>query len=64
MTFKQCVEAPPSTEHWPTPVHLYYEGRGRWLVETHVSEVQVEFDEGTGTFSTRNFAPVNAGCRG
>ncbi len=62
-TFRQCVEAPPSEENWPTPVHLYYEGNGRWLVETHLSEVQVVFDEATGTFSPRNFAPPNPGCR-
>ena len=62
-TFRQCVEAPPSTERWPAPVHLYYEGRGKWLVETHLSEVQVVFDEASGTFSPRNFAPPNEGCR-
>ena len=61
-TFRECVEAPPSTEHWPTPVHLYYEGNGRWLVETHLSEVQVVFNEATETFTPRNFAPPNPGC--
>jgi len=63
MTFRECVELPPSHEKWPTPVHLYYEGKGRWLVETHVSEVQVVFDEATATFKPRNFAPSNPGCR-
>jgi hypothetical protein len=62
-TFRQCVELPPSTDHWPTPVHLYYEGHGKWLVETHLSEVQVSFDEAVGTFTPRNFAPPNPGCR-
>jgi len=62
-TFKECVELPPSHEKWPVPVHLYYEGSRRWLVETHVSEVQVEFNEVTATFRTRNFAPPNPGCR-
>ena len=52
-----------SHEKWPTPVHLYYEGKGRWLVETHVSEVQVVFDEATASFAPRNFAPVNPACR-
>ena len=60
-TFRECVELPH--EKWPTPVHLYYEGKGRWLVETHVSEVQVVFDEATGTFSPRNFQPLNPDCR-
>lgn|GEM_PF-6017915 len=62
-TFRECVELPPSGERWPTPVHLYYEGQSRWLVETHLSEVQVVFDEVEGGFSTRNFAPPNPGCR-
>jgi hypothetical protein len=62
-TFRECVELPPSHEKWPTPVHLYYEGNGRWLVETHVSEVQVVFDEATATFRPRNFAPANPACR-
>jgi hypothetical protein len=63
LTFKECVERPPSEEHWPVPVHLYYEGLGRWLIETHVSEIQVVFHEATATFTTRNFAPPNPGCR-
>jgi hypothetical protein len=62
-TFRECVEAPPSSEHWPTPVHLYYEGNGRWLIETHLSEVQLVFSEDSGRFTPRNFAPPNEGCR-
>jgi hypothetical protein len=62
-TFRDCVELPPSHEKWPTPVHLYYMGAGRWLVETHISEVQVVFDEATATFKAGNFAPTNSGCR-
>lgn len=61
-TFRECVELPPSHERWPSPVHLYYEGKGKWLVETHVSEVQVVFDEATGLFSGRNFAPTSPEC--
>lgn len=62
-TFRECVELPPSHERWPAPVHLYYEGKGKWLVETHVSEVQVVFDEATASFSGRNFAPTSPECR-
>ena len=61
-TFRECMELPPVGDGWPGAVHLYYEGRGRWLVETHVSDVQVVFDEATGTFSVRTFAPANAAC--
>ena len=61
-TFRECMNLPPAGEGWPASVHLYWEGNGRWLVETHVSEVQVVFDEATATFSVRNFAPVNAAC--
>lgn len=61
-TFRECVELPPSHEKWPTPVHLYYEGNGRWLVETHISEVQVVFDEATATFTARNFQPPSLAC--
>ena len=63
LTFRECVELPPSHEKWPSPVHLYYMGNGRWLVETHVSEVQVVFEESTATFKAGNFAPTSPGCR-
>jgi hypothetical protein len=59
-TFRECVET--ASEKWPFPVHLYYEGNGRWLIETHVQEVQVVFHEATETFTTRNFAPPNPDC--
>ncbi len=61
-TFRQCVELPPEGKPWPSPVHLYYAGRGKWLVETHLGEVGVVFDEATATFKTANFASLNPEC--
>ena len=62
LTFRQCMELPPG-EGWPFSVHLYYLGGGDWMVETHVSEVQVVFHEGSGSYVVRNFQPVNPACR-
>lgn len=64
LTFRQCMDLPPKLEGWPFAVHLYYLGRGDWMVETHLSEVQVVFHEATNSFEVRNFQPVNPGCRG
>ncbi len=61
-TFEQCVALGPNGKHWPVPVHLYYEGKGKWLVETHLSEVQVEFSEATASFRVRHFAPEASEC--
>lgn len=61
-TFEQCVALGPNGKHWPVPVHLYYEGKGKWLVETHLSEVQVEFDEASASFHVKHFAPEASEC--
>ena len=61
-TFKECVELPPTGQRWPFPVHLYYEGKGRWLVETHISEIQVHFVEATSSWEQGNFNPPNPAC--
>lgn len=61
-TFRECVELPPTGERWPFPVHLYYEGKGRWLVETHISEIQVHFVEATASWEQGNFNPPNPAC--
>ena len=61
-TFEQCVALGPNGKHWPVPVHLYYEGKGMWLVETHLSEVQVEFDEASASFHVKHFAPEATEC--
>lgn len=62
-TFEQCVALGPHGARWPVPVHLYYEGKGKWLVETHLSEVQAEFDEASATFRVKHFAPEANECR-
>lgn len=62
-TFEQCVALGPHGARWPVPVHLYYEGMGKWLVETHLGEVQAEFDEATATFRVKHFAPEGEECR-
>ncbi len=63
LTFQECVDLPPAPEKWPFAVHLYYMGGGRWMVETHISEVQVIFDEATETFTPGNFEPLSPACR-
>ena len=62
LTFAQCVALGPNGAHWPVPVHLYYEGHGKWTVETHDGEVGVEFDEATATFRVKHFAPAASEC--
>ncbi|MEO8541563.1 MAG: hypothetical protein ABI577_17610 [bacterium] len=61
-TFAECVALGPTGQHWPVPVHLYYEGKGKWLVETHLSEVQVEYDEALESFRVKHFAPESSEC--
>lgn len=62
-TFEQCVALGPNGARWPVPVHLYYEGQGKWLVETHLGEIETEFDEATATFHVKHFAPEAQECR-
>lgn len=62
-TFEQCVALGPNGARWPVPVHLYYEGQGKWLVETHLGEIETEFDEATATFRVKHFAPEANECR-
>ncbi len=62
-TFEQCVALGPNGARWPVPVHLYYEGQGKWLVETHLGEIETEFDEATTTFHVKHFAPEAQECR-
>jgi hypothetical protein len=60
ITFRACAET--FGEAWPLVVHLYYEGNGSWLVETHVSEVGVRFNEATETFVTATYPAGRDGC--
>ncbi len=61
-TFRECVELPPGGEPWPLAIHLYYAGKGAWVIETHLSEVGLLFDEATETFRVTGFNPPNPGC--
>lgn len=61
-TFEQCVALGPNGARWPVPVHLYYEGKGKWIVETHLGEVETEFDEASATFRVKHFAPEASEC--
>lgn len=61
-TFEQCVALGPNGARWPVPVHLYYEGKGKWIVETHLGEIETEFDEATATFHVKHFAPEASEC--
>lgn len=62
-TFRECVELPPGGEPWPLAIHLYYAGKGAWVIETHLSEVGLVFDEATETFRVTAFNPPNPGCK-
>jgi hypothetical protein len=48
-SFRGCVEL-PGEGSWPSPVHLYYLGGGRWRVETHSGDAGLIFDEATESF--------------
>jgi len=61
-TFRECVESAPEGHRWPVPVHLYYLGKGEWIVETHVSEIQVIFTEATATFRVTRYEAVGPAC--
>ena len=58
-TFRECVAdvPPPHGGVWPSPVHLYYAGKGKWVVETHEGEVGITFTEATRAFSLRGVDP-------
>ncbi len=59
-TFEACGATGPEGEPWPFSVHLYYMGRGGWVVATHRGDASLLFDEGTRRFQLDSIA--RAGC--
>jgi hypothetical protein len=59
-TFELCSALGPEGEPWPFAVHLYWAGRGTWVVETHRGDAGLYFDEPTATFRVK--AVERAGC--
>lgn len=59
-TFEACGAIGPEGEPWPLSVHLYYTGRGGWVVATHRGDASLLFDEATRRF--RLDTVTRAGC--
>ncbi|MEP6870530.1 MAG: hypothetical protein ABI939_01635, partial [Anaerolineaceae bacterium] len=59
-TFAACGAIGPEGEPWPLSVHLYYTGRGGWVVATHRGDASLLFDEATRSFQLDTV--TRAGC--
>ena len=59
-TFEACGATGPEGEPWPLSVHLYYTGRGGWVVATHRGDASLLFDEATRRFQIDTV--TRAGC--
>ena len=60
-SFSDCVTSGPDGEPWPSAVHDYWVvGTADWVIETHLGDVGIIYDEDRASFRVRNIE--KAGC--